>query len=131
MEERLNAVLEARVGWAFDLLHVSEHGREMIDEKNKLCGAAGAETNARFAKLVARILESGSRSGELDLKSRGFTSATAATFLIDCLEGLLEKEVSETVARQRLQTMTQIFVTGLSTGKSPSKPSSPKGRAGH
>src|SRR5687768_13297384 len=34
-EARLTGVLEARTGWAFDLLHASEHGRELIDAKNR------------------------------------------------------------------------------------------------
>lgn len=113
VEERLAAVLAARVGWAFDLLHVSAHGRELIDEKNRLCGSAGGETNAKFAALVERILESGVRRGEIALKPSRLTSASAAKFLIDCLQGLLENETTEAVARERLRVLTRIFVAGL------------------
>lgn len=111
VEERLAAVLAARVGWAFDLLHVSAHGRELIDEKNRLC--AGGEANARFATLVEKILESGVRRGEISLKAARLTPATAARFLLDCLQGLLENETSESGARERLRLLTRIVVAGL------------------
>lgn len=113
VEERLAAVLAARVGWAFDLLHVSAHGRELIDEKNRLCAGAGGAANAKFTALVEKILESGVRRGEISLKALRLSPATAAKFLLDCLQGLLENETTEAGARERLRLLTRIVVAGL------------------
>ncbi|MDQ0465557.1 AcrR family transcriptional regulator [Caulobacter ginsengisoli] len=110
---RLTAVVEARVGWAFDLLHASEHGRELIDEKNRLCGAAGADTNAEFAALLERILARGEARGEISLASVAMSPREAALFLIDSVEGVIGKETVEAAARHRLRILTQLFVGGL------------------
>jgi AcrR family transcriptional regulator len=112
-QERLTAVLEARAGWAFDLLHASEHGRELIDEKNRLCGAAGAEANAAFIDLLERILARGKAKGEISLATIGLSAREAAVFLTDSIEGVVGKETVESTARQRLRILTQLFVRGL------------------
>lgn len=112
-QTRLFETLEARVGWAFDLLHVSEHGRELVDEKNRLCGGAGAEFNARFAGLLAQVLAEGEARGEISLTSIGMTPDAAARFLMDSVEGVLARETSEPAARHRLRILTQLFVGGL------------------
>ena len=112
-QARLTAVLEARVGWAFDLLHASEHGRELIDEKNRLCGAAGADTNAQFAALLERILARGEVKGEISLASIAMSPHEAARFLMDSVEGVIGKETVEGAARHRLRILTQLFVGGL------------------
>ena len=112
-QARLTAVLEARVGWAFDLLHASEHGRELIDEKNRLCGAAGADTNAQFAALLERILARGEANGEISLGSIAMAPGEAARFLMDSVEGVIGRETVEAAARHRLRVLTQLFVGGL------------------
>jgi len=116
VEERLYAVLEARVGWAFDLLHASEHGRELIDEKNRLCGRAGAETQARFVGVIQRILEQGVARKEIALSRVDMKPAEAAAFLVDCLGGVVGEVTSEAEARRRLRALTRLFVGGIAPG---------------
>jgi len=111
--ERLAAVLEARAGWAFELLHASEHGRELIDAKNRLCGAAGADANAQFTALLERILARGEAKGEIALGPTGMSPAEAAGFLMDSVEGVIGKETVEAEARRRLRILTGLFAAGL------------------
>lgn len=110
---RLTAVLEARAGWAFDLLHASEHGRELIDAKNRLCGQAGAEADAAFVDLVERILARGDAKGEIALGAAGLSPTAAALLLIDSLAGAIRHETVEAAARARLRLLTRLFVGGL------------------
>ena len=37
-DERLLRIINARVSWVYELLHASEYGRELINEKNRICG---------------------------------------------------------------------------------------------
>ena len=113
LEARLGAVLAARVGWQFNLLHASEHGRELIDEKNRICAAAGVDANARFAQLIADILARADGRGEIALSRVELSPEEAARFLVDSVEGVVGKETSEPAARRRLQVLTRLFVGGL------------------
>ncbi len=110
---RLTGVLEARVGWAFDLLHASEHGRELVDEKNRICAVAGIDADARFEMLVATILAAGVKRGDVALAPTGLTAKTAARFLLDGLAGVIAHETNEASARARLRLLAQVFVRGL------------------
>ncbi len=110
---RLTGVLEARVGWAFDLLHASEHGRELVDEKNRICAEAGIDADARFEALVATILAAGVKRGDVALAPTGLTAKTAARFLLDGLAGVIAHETNEASARSRLRLLAQVFVRGL------------------
>ena len=112
-EARLTGVVEARVGWAFDLLHASEHGRELIDEKNRICAAAGIDANARFAALLAAILAKGEARGEVSLAATGMSAEEASRLLIDSLEGAIARETSEPAARNRVRVLARLFVGGL------------------
>lgn len=120
LETRLYRVLEARVGWAFDLLHASEHGRELIDEKNRLCGKAGAETARRFVEVIASIIERAAARKEIALSKLGAKPHEAAAFLVDCLDGVIgEKVVDEQAARQRLKVLVRMFAGSVRTGGKP------------
>ncbi|MFZ5718703.1 MAG: helix-turn-helix domain-containing protein [Pseudomonadota bacterium] len=112
LEERLYAVMAARVGWAFDLLHASEHGRELIDAKNRLCGPTSAETNARFAAVIAAILDRAAAKGEIALDGLDMSPNESAAFLVDCLQGLVGEVTDEAIARQRLRALARLFAAG-------------------
>lgn len=107
----LAAVLEARAGWAFELLRASPHGRELIDEKNRLCGPLSAATNARFLALLERIIRSRLK-GMPALPPR-----QAAALLNDAAAGLLQEAVSEAALRKRLRQLARIFAAGLAAAE--------------
>lgn len=113
VEDRLYAVLAARVSWAFELLHASEHGHELIDAKNRLCGQAGAQTEARFSEVLEAIIARAARKGELTLAPIGLTAGEAAAFLVDCLGGLIAEITTEAEARRRLRALARMFARGL------------------
>ncbi|WP_119417754.1 TetR/AcrR family transcriptional regulator [Desertibaculum subflavum] len=114
LAERLAAVIEARASWAFELLQRSPHGRELIDEKNRLCGPLSAEANARFLALVERIIRAGlaGRPGSLPPRQ-------AAALLVDAAAGVLGDETSEASARRRLRQLAAVFAAGLADRRDP------------
>jgi AcrR family transcriptional regulator len=111
LESRLHAVIAARIGWAFEALHMSEHGHELIDAKNALCGKIVTTTETQFLKLLTRIIESAG--------IRVVDSSNAADMIIKCLPGLIADERSEVAARTRLAQFVRVFAAGLTsvTGK--------------
>ena|SRR5688572_20423275 len=104
---RLQAVIAARVSWAFDALHLSEHGRELIDTKNALCGKAGADTEAQFRQLLTRIMA--------DAGVAPHAAASAATLVVACLPGLIAEQSSVSAARTQVAHFARIFAAGLKT----------------
>jgi AcrR family transcriptional regulator len=111
--DRLLGVMLARNEWMFDLLNVSEHGRELVDEKNRICGEAGQQGNARFVEALAWLLEQGARSGELDPRLRGVRANKAAQLLADAAGGVMTGETSKERAADRLGMLVRVFAAGL------------------
>jgi AcrR family transcriptional regulator len=103
---RLQAVIAARVSWAFDALHLSEHGRELIDAKNALCGKAGADTEAQFRKLLADIIAAQSHLTPS-------AAQAAASLLVKCIPGLIADQTTEAAARAQVAQFVRIFAAGL------------------
>jgi AcrR family transcriptional regulator len=102
---RLEAVVAARVSWAFEALHLSEHGHELIDAKNALCGKAGADTEAQFRKLLATIItESGVAAA---------SAMSAAAVIVKCMPGLIAEQTSEQSAREQVAQFVRIFAAGI------------------
>ncbi len=105
LTSRLQAVIAARVSWAFEALNLSEHGHELIDAKNTLCGKAGADTEAQFRKLLASILTASSVSPA--------SAMSAATVIVKCIPGLVAEQTSEQAAREQVAQFVRIFAAGI------------------
>jgi AcrR family transcriptional regulator len=113
LSTRLQAVIAARVGWAFEALHLSEHGYELIDAKNTLCGKTGADTEAQFRKLLATIIaEAGVAPA---------ASASAADVIVKCIPGLIDGQRSEADARAQVAQFVRVFAAGLVSAQPPKK----------
>jgi len=104
---RLQAVIAARVSWAFEALHLSEHGHELIDAKNTLCGKSGADTEAQFRKLLATIIA--------DAGVTPSSAASAADVIVKCIPGLIEGQKSEADARNQVAQFVRVFAAGLAS----------------
>jgi AcrR family transcriptional regulator len=110
---RLQAVVAARVSWAFEALNLSEHGHELIDAKNALCGKAGADTEVQFRKLLAAIVAASGASPA--------SAMSAATVIVKCIPGLVADQTSEQAAREQVAQFVRIFAAGIkSQSKTPS-----------
>ncbi len=88
IEGRLFGVLDAKMGFFYELLHGSEHGREMLDDGNRICGDVTTKAGRRYQRILASLIRDGETSGEFSLQRAGLAPDGAAQFLIDCATGL-------------------------------------------
>lgn len=102
---RLLAIINARVGWVYQLLHASEYGRELINEKNRICGGDVLAANDRFHQLIARLLKN-------NIDSRN-DSAVLAKILIQSVNGVLEKAETRDEAEQSVRVLVEVFCKAL------------------
>lgn len=115
-EERLLAVLEAKLGFFFDLLASSRHGEELTDESNRLCGDHIAAQAERYEELLAGVLHEAARGGDVDLRSAGLGAGAAAALLHLSASGLKGSRASPPPPaehRRRLRELVHLFVRGL------------------
>lgn len=104
-DERLQAIIAARVGWVYDLLRSSEHGRDLISEKNRICGGSVLAANDRFEAIVADVLaEAGGQAQD---------QPRLARVLIQSVNGVLEQASTRDEAEQSVETLVAIFCAGL------------------
>jgi len=103
-DERLPRIVNARVSWVYELLHASEYGRELINEKNRICGGDVLAANDRFEGLVAGLLAEA--VGE---PGRG---AALARVLIEAVNGILEKAQTRSAAEQGVALLVDVFCRG-------------------
>jgi len=123
VDAKLLNVLDAQVGWVFRLLARSRHGLEIVDESNRLCADITAAWSRRSLKLLTRVLERAQEQGELDPSVSGFTSETAAGFLLLCAHGLQGHSPSAPIPAaqysRRLAGLVRLSVAGLGGKPSP------------
>ncbi|MEM8917398.1 MAG: helix-turn-helix domain-containing protein [Pseudomonadota bacterium] len=104
-DERLLSIINARVSWVYELLHASEYGRELIDEKNRICGGNVLAANDQFAILIEELLNK-------NLGKRP-ENATIASLLIQSVNGVLEKAETKKDAEKRVSMLVGLFCKGL------------------
>jgi AcrR family transcriptional regulator len=104
-DKRLLEIINARVSWVYELLHASPYGRELINEKNRICGGDVIVANDRFAGIVADLLaeNAGNRTD----------SATFAHVLIQSVNGVLEKAETKEDAEHGVSLLVRFFCKGL------------------
>tara|TARA_R110000850_G_scaffold110858_7_gene224213 strand:- start:3351 stop:3911 length:561 start_codon:yes stop_codon:yes gene_type:complete len=104
-DQRLFDAINARVSWVYALLNESEYGREMINEKNRICGGTILAANDRFQALVAELL-----ADQVHDDSR---ANMLATVLIQSVNGVLENAETSEEAEARVTVLVEIFCAGL------------------
>jgi hypothetical protein len=52
----------------FELLAATEHGAELLDENNRLCGDISTGCKKRFHNVLVRLLQDAQKSGEIALQ---------------------------------------------------------------
>lgn len=103
-DKRLASVVHARVGWVYQLLNDSEYGRELINEKNRICGGQVLASNEQFQSLVITILKEG-----LPEKSE---LSRLADILLNSINGVLEKAESRKEAQGNVAMLVKLLCQG-------------------
>ena len=123
LEARIYGVLDAKWGFFYELLWGSEHGLEMLDEGNRLCGDVTADAGKRYQRILVRVLRNGETHGQLALHRIGLAPDSAAQFFMDCAEGLAGARTIRPTPEQyrvRLRQLVNALVAGFG-GKAPGR----------
>lgn len=124
LETRLFAILAAKLIGFFDLLQHSEHGSEIIDENNRLCGDVSMRSRQRFRKLVAKTLAEASTAGEISLAAADLKPEAAADLVLSAAEGI-EAYATDGLTtpqyRRLLTQMVRLLVAGLRPSETPGR----------
>jgi len=112
---RLEALLGAKLGQLFELVHASPHAAEILDENSRLCGDVSEEFRKRFLRVLRAALVEADTSGEIDLAAAGLEPAEAAELLLDSAKGLERAGFGGNPARhrRRLARLIAVFSQGL------------------
>ncbi len=115
IEERIFHVLDAKMGFFYELLQGSEHGLELLDDGNRLCGDVTADAGRRYRRVLVGVIRDGETRGELSLQRVGLAPDSAAQFFVDCAEGLVGQGARPTPGqyRARLRQLVDALVAGF------------------
>jgi TetR/AcrR family transcriptional repressor of mexJK operon len=75
-------VLDAKMGFFYELLLDSEHGLEILDDNNRLCGDITAESGRRYLRILAGVIRDAQARGDFSPQSSGLSPPAAAEFLL-------------------------------------------------
>ena len=103
--ERIRAVVHARVGWIYDLLSRSAYGRELVDEKNRICGGQALAANDRFAQLLVRLISSETGDGKKEAER-------VCQVLLAGINGIL----GQAATREDMERLVDDFITIILRG---------------
>jgi len=112
----LRAMVEAKFGYFFDLMHQSAHVRELIDAKNSLCADLFAQADQRYLRILTKTIATAVAAKELRLAEVGLDPTSAAELLIRSASGLSTygaTSPTQTAFRRHLHALVRVFVVGL------------------
>jgi len=124
LDERLYRVLDAKMGFFYELLRGSEHGVEILDENNRLCGDITARSAEAYVGILARVIADGQRRGEFSPQKSGLEPDDTAEFFVRCAEGLTgtpSNSPSPARYRLRLRQLVEVLVTGFGGRRRPTR----------
>ncbi len=113
---RIFGVLDAKMGFFYELLQGSEHGLELLDDGNRLCGDVTADAGRRYQRVLVKVIRDGESRGELSLQGVGLAPDSAAQFFVHCAEGLAGGQGARPTPgqyRARLRQLVDALVAGF------------------
>lgn len=112
LEEQFLGVLDAKLGAVWRWIYSSPHAAELLDPQHQLPDDVFEEVDATFRSIIAKLIQKGVDSGELDLQAAGFTAESAAATLITAAYGA-EKAADEAEFRKILANIVRVALRGL------------------
>jgi AcrR family transcriptional regulator len=110
---RVEEALMARLGPFQEVVTQSEHGSEIYDENNRLCGDLVLDSHQRFQAMLSSEMKSAVRTGEIDLKGSGISASAVAEIIHLSAVGLKQRAPDVATFKKRLHGFVQIFFAGL------------------
>jgi len=115
-EEKLTGIFDAKISVFFEVLAATEHGAELLDENNRLCGDVSARCKTRFHDVLVGLLVDAQTAGEISLDERKLSAERVADMIHSAVSGI-EVYVGPTLTperyRQELAQMLNVMVAGL------------------
>ncbi|MAB13589.1 MAG: hypothetical protein CMI59_06775 [Parvibaculum sp.] len=112
LEEQFLGVMDAKLGAVWRWIYSSPHAAELLDPQHQLPDDVFEEVDATFRSIIAKLIQKGVDSGELDLHAAGFTVESAAATLTTAAYGA-EKAADEAEFRKTLANIVRITLRGL------------------
>lgn len=114
--ERLVAILEAKFGYFYDLLHRSPHASELMDSKSRLCADIFAQGDAAYLGILTKAVADATRRGELSPRRHGLRPDDVARMLLAGAYGLTAdpaRAPSSDECRRHLDALVRVIADGL------------------
>jgi AcrR family transcriptional regulator len=109
--DRLFALLWAKLDFAASTV-AADYRQELVREAAALAADLVAETEARYAALIAAVLED---APELDLLGDAMSAEDAAVLLTDAMVGIARSAATAEQMRSRLRQLVDLAVRGLTS----------------
>jgi len=112
LEEQLLGVLDAKLGAVWRWIYSSPHAAELLDPRHQLPDDVFTEVDQAFRSIMTRLIQKGTKSGELDPKAAGFTAESAVETLVRAAYGA-EKAKDEAEFHKTLTNIVRMGLRGL------------------
>jgi AcrR family transcriptional regulator len=109
--DRLFALLWVKLDFAASTV-AADYRQELVREAAALAADLVAETEARYAALIAAVLED---APELDLLGDAMSAEDAAVLLTDAMVGIARSAATAEQMRSRLRQLVDLAVRGLTS----------------
>lgn len=116
LQDRIEAILQARFLRFVELTSESPHAAELYDLHGRLCGDVARASQERSERILARLLREAAAAGEVDLQRVGLSAPRVAAVLFDCAHGAKGEDPSTATPaafRERLGRIVRVLVVGL------------------
>ncbi|HXW84374.1 MAG TPA: helix-turn-helix domain-containing protein, partial [Candidatus Binataceae bacterium] len=113
IEERLDALLEAKFGFYFETVHRSAHAAELMDSKGRLSADLFEKSDRRYQRLVRELIEEAAARGEIAPARAGLDAAEATELILAAAHGIEFSVASPAAYHRRLRELVRVMVAGL------------------
>ena len=116
LEERLSAIIDARLGYFARLLDGSPHGRELERTSVKLTSDIIAQSTKEYVDKIASLLRAADRCGSIDLSVANVSAKTAANLLVNGVQGQrygLDQSTTFSEFQKQSRRYIRIFLLGM------------------
>jgi AcrR family transcriptional regulator len=112
-EEKVLAVLDAKLGFVYRWVLSSPHAAELTDPTSRLPDDVFGPVDRNFRAAFAQLFKDSARAGEIDLKGAGLTPETAVDTLVAAAHGAEKGAQDEDDFHQRLVRIGRLALRGL------------------
>jgi len=123
---RIGAVLEAKHGQFYEIVHGSPHVAELVEEGNRLCGDLSEAYRKRFLRTLRGVIRQAAQEGEVDLEGAGLDAGQAAELFVDAAKGLQGAGAmpqNPSRYRRRVGRLVRLLAAGLGARPAPASKS--------